>query len=82
VLAGLPALLWNPSAQVPVVTGGQLIFDITGTPNIPIAIESSTDVTATAWSPVATNVLENGLFHFLDPDWAHHQDRFYRIRWP
>jgi hypothetical protein len=63
------------------VQNGQFGFNITGTPNIPIVVEASTDLANPVWTPLATMTLTNGLVYFSEPVQTNSQSRFYRIRW-
>jgi hypothetical protein len=85
VYDGLPAVLWNPQAQTGDgnfgVQANQFGFNITGTPDIPIVVEASTNL-SNAWVPLQSVSLTNGLFYFSDPQWTNYPDRFYRIRSP
>jgi hypothetical protein len=80
--ADASARLWNPKAKTPTVLDNQLTFDITGTKNIPIVVEASTNLASGTWVALQTATLTNGLLHFTDPDWITHPTRFYRIRSP
>ncbi len=80
--ADAPARLWNPKAKTPTVLNNQFTFDITGTWNIPIAVEASTNLASGTWVHLQTSTLTNGLLHFTDPDWITYPARFYRIRSP
>jgi hypothetical protein len=81
-----PALLWNPQAR----SGGpnfgvrtnRLGFDITGTANLPIAVEAGTNLASPSWVVLASCTLTNGSVYFSDPDWTKYPARFYRIRSP
>jgi BspA type Leucine rich repeat region (6 copies) len=82
---GRPALLWNPQART---TGGgfgvqqnQFGFNIAGTPDIPLVIETTSDL-GTAWVTLQTCRLTNGSLYFGDPQWKDYSGRFYRIRSP
>ncbi len=83
---GLPAVLWNPLIQAGDASFGvrsnQFGFDITGTTNIPIVVETSANLAGPVWTPLQTLTLTNGLFHFSDPQWTNYSWRFYRISSP
>ena len=85
VSSGIPTTLWNPQAQTSDggfgVQTNQFGFNITGTTNIPIVVEASTNL-AGAWVPLQSVSLTNGSFHFSDPQWTNYPGRFYRIRSP
>jgi hypothetical protein len=78
-IAGSPALLWNPTLQSLNVQSNQCSFDITGTTNIPIVVEATTDLSSGTWDPLQTCMLTNGLLHFTDSTFRNHPTRFYRI---
>jgi hypothetical protein len=83
---GRPVVLWNPSIQTTNTSFGvrtnRFGFNITGTANIPIVVEASTNLAAAAWVPLQTCTLTNGLLYFSDPGWTSHPARLYRIRSP
>jgi hypothetical protein len=83
---GLPAVLWNPQA----LTGdggfgvrqNRFGFNISGTPDIPLVIEGSDDVSGRSWVELQSCTLTNGLIYFRDAQWTNYPSRFYRIRSP
>jgi hypothetical protein len=79
-------MLWNPQAQTGDGSFGvrqnRFGFNITGTPDIPLVVEASTDVAAQAWIALQSSTLTNGLIFFNDPQWTNYPGRFYRIRSP
>jgi hypothetical protein len=81
----VPALLWNPQAQTGDgyfgVQSNQFGFNITGTTNIPIVVEASTNL-GSGWVALQSVTLTNGLFYFSDPQWTNYPNRFYRISSP
>jgi hypothetical protein len=83
---GRPAVLWNPLVQTSDASFGvrtnRFGFTITGTPNIPIVVEATTNLANPAWTPVGTNTLIGGSSYFSDPNWTNYPGRFYRIRSP
>jgi hypothetical protein len=85
-LGGRPAVLWNPLAQTNDSSFGvrqnRFGFNITGTPDIPLVVEASTNLAAPSWVPLQSFTLTNGSVHFSDPQWTNFPDRFYRIRSP
>ena len=85
-LDGLPALLWNPLMQAGNagfgLLGDQFGFDITGTANIPVMVETAADLANPVWSPLQTVILTNGLFHFKEPFQSNSLGRFYRLAQP
>jgi uncharacterized delta-60 repeat protein len=60
-------------------------FNITGSSNLVIVVEASTNLTN--WLPVSTNTLNtfigtNGSSYFSDSQWTNYHGRFYRLRSP
>jgi hypothetical protein len=84
--AGLSTKLWNPQAQTKDGSFGvrqnRFGFNITGTPDIPLVVEASTNLAAQFWLPVQNSMLTNGSIYFNDPRWTNYPGRFYRIRSP
>ena len=85
--SGLPsAILWNPQAQTSDgsfgVQANQFGFNITGTTNIPIVLEASTDLASPVWTPLLSCTLTNCSVYFSNPEWANYHNRFYRLRSP
>jgi len=76
------AVLWNPQAQTNDENFGvrtnQFGFNITGTADIPIVVEASTNLLG-PWVPLQSVSLTNGVFYCADPQWANYSGRFYRI---
>jgi len=85
-LAGRPAVLWNPQAQTKDGSFGvrtnKFGFNITGTTNIPIALEACADLANPTWVPLQNCTLTNGLLYFSDPDSTNYPARYYRLRSP
>jgi hypothetical protein len=83
---GRPTMLWNPKIQTAAGTFGMgtngFGFTITGTTNIPIAVEASTTLTSGSWITLQTYFLTNGSLYFSDPLWSNYPGRFYRLRAP
>jgi hypothetical protein len=81
-----PAVLWNPLAQTCDGSFGirtnHFGFNITGTTNIPIVLEASTNLTSSVWVPLQSGTLTNGSVYFCDSRWTNYSSRFYRIRAP
>jgi hypothetical protein len=83
---GIPAVLWNPLVQA----GGENFgvqndrfgFDITGTPNIPIAVQACSDLAGGGWSALQSMTLTNGSVHFSETMQTTNSCRFYRINPP
>jgi hypothetical protein len=64
------------------VLSDQFGFTITGTPNIPIVVEASTNLKGASWTPLRSCSLTNGSIYFSDPQWTNYPNRFYRLRSP
>jgi hypothetical protein len=83
---GRPTALWNPQVQTsdPTfgVTPSGFGFTITGTTNVPIVVEASTDLAGGTYLPLQTCTLTNGFLYFIDGQWTNYRARFYRIRSP
>jgi hypothetical protein len=81
-----PAVLWNPQFDTGHNSfGGDEIgfgLPITGTADIPIVLEATTDLSDSTWVPLLSCTLTNGSLELRDPAWAVHPNRFYRIRSP
>jgi hypothetical protein len=63
------------------VRTNQFGFNLTGTTNIPVVIEASTNL-AGAWTTLQSLQLTNGTVYFSDPQWTNQSQRFYRFRAP
>lgn len=83
---GLPALLWNPQANLTNGNFGvhtnRFGFDIVGTTNIPIVVEAVGSLLGSGPTQLLSGNLTNGSIHFSDPQWTNFPGRFYRIRSP
>ena len=83
---GVTTKLWNPVMQTSGASFGvkmaQFGFDVTGTANIPLVIEASTNTAIRSWVALQNCTLTNGSIHFNDPQWTNYPSRFYRIRSP
>lgn len=82
----LPTALWNPKVQSGDSSFGMRMnrfgFNITGTADIPIAIEASDDLAAGSWVLLESSRLTNGAIYFSDNGGTNYARRFYRIRSP
>lgn len=61
------------------VRTNQFGFTITGTSNLVIVVEASTNLAGPAWYPLQTNTLAGGSSYFSDPQWSNYSARFYRL---
>lgn len=86
VFGGLPALLWNPQAQINEndidLRTTPFGFDIVGTPNIPVVVQACTNFDSGAWVSLGSLSLTNGSCHFTDPQRTSSLCRYYRLRAP
>jgi hypothetical protein len=80
--SGRPTMLWNPEPQRIAVQTNGFGFTITGTTNIPIVVEASTNLQGGSWTALQTCTLTNGSIYFSDPQWTNYPGRFYRLRSP
>jgi hypothetical protein len=84
--AGQPAELWNPEAQTSDGSFGlranHFGFNITGTSNLVVVVEASTNFSSPVWQPVQTITLTAGSAYFSDPQATNGSGRFYRLRSP
>lgn len=81
IYAGRPTLCWNPivgTVTAPSTTPFSCL--IAGTPDIPVAVEATTNLLAGGWERLLiTNIPPDSAFTFNDPDAAAHPARFYRV---
>lgn len=84
--SGRPALLWNPqianSGPSFGVRTNRFGFMITGTSNLVVVVEATTNVVKTNWVAVGTNTLTTGQSYFSDSKWTNYPARYYRLRSP
>lgn len=84
--SGRPTMLWNRRLQTIDAAFGvrsnQFGFNITGTSNLVIVVETTTDLAGRIWYPLQTNTLNGGSLCFSDPQWMNYPMRFYRLRSP
>lgn len=80
-LAGRPAVFWNPEfAGARVSAGGSgFVFRVVGSPDIPVAVEATTNLLGGAWLLLQTNRLSAGSLDISDPDFTNCPSRFYRV---
>jgi hypothetical protein len=82
---GWPTALWNPQVQTAAnrnfgIRTNRFGFDLTGTTNIPVVVEASTNLQE--WTPLFSGSLTNGSVYFADSQWTNYPQRFYRVRSP
>ncbi len=80
--AGSPSVLWNPLIEGAGVQNNQFGFNITGTINIPIVVETCINLTNPVWTPLTNVTLTNGSVYFSDPEWTNYRVRYYGIGFP
>jgi hypothetical protein len=84
--AGLGAVLWNPLIKTGDPGFGahnnQFEFNITGTSNLVVVVEASTNLANPVWTPLQTATLTNGLFNFSDSQRTNYHARFYGLGFP
>ncbi len=81
-LGNAPTTLWNPLAEAPGVRSNRFSFTVTGTANIPVVVEATTNLANNSWVPLQSSTITNGSVYFSDPAWKSYWLRWYRIRWP
>jgi hypothetical protein len=85
-LSGAQVILWDPVIETNDkgfgIEPGGFGFNISGTPDIPIAVETCTNLSAPVWVQVHICALTNGVVHFEDPGWTNYSRCFYRVQWP
>lgn len=62
-------------------------FDITGSSNLVILVDTCTNIAYPAWTPIGNNlgnsfISSNGTYYFKDLDWTNYQSKFYRFHSP
>lgn len=78
----MPSVLWNPILQSAGFQNNEFIFKVTGTPNIPIQIAATTNLSAEMWTVLQTCTLTNGSIQFSDPGSSNNPSRFYTVQFP
>jgi hypothetical protein len=88
-ISGRPTVLWRPPNLLILTTSPSFglqpygfRFSITGSSNLLVVVETSSNFADGTWSPIATNTLTYGLSYFSDPQWTNYPSRFYRLRSP
>jgi hypothetical protein len=79
-----PTVLWNPQVQPGSfgIRSNQFGFNITGSSDLVIVIEATTNLANPIWYPLQTNTLNGSTLTFTDPQWTSYPSRFYRVTWP
>ena len=83
---GIMAVLLNPQVQTSGASFGvrtnRFGFNITGSSNLVIVVEASTNLANPVWIPLQTNTLNGSQVYFSDPQWTNYHGRFYRLSSP
>jgi hypothetical protein len=81
---GVGEVLWNPQVQSGSFgfQSNQFGFNVTGSSNLVVVVEASTDLANPNWLPLQTNTLTGSPLYFSDPNWTNYGSRFYRVTWP
>ena len=66
----------------PSMVSGNFQFGMTGPVNVPIVVQTCTNLANPAWIPLTTNTLNNGTNYFTDAQWTNYPCRFYRVSTP
>jgi hypothetical protein len=82
----IQTVLWNPPVVAnngnPGTPGNPFGFTITGSTNLPVLVEASTNLADGTWIPVQSCIITNGSFYFTDPAWTNYPSRFYKVVLP
>jgi hypothetical protein len=80
---GVPTALWLPALQFNGIdlTGRSngFGFNINWASGQTVVVEACTNISQSAWIPLATNTLSNGINNFADAQWHDYPARFYRV---
>lgn len=78
-----PTALWNPTVPPDSIgmPTNRFGFNITGTANLPVVIEASTNLLG-GWEVLQSLRLTNGVVYFSDPQSGNYPQRFYRLSAP
>lgn len=85
-LHGVPALVWNPviqtSAASPAIVNTNFGFTITGTSNLYVSVQGTTNLASGPWQTLQTITLTNGSVNFSAPADASTPGAFFRLSTP
>jgi hypothetical protein len=85
-LDALSTVLWNPQQQTRDGSfgflGNRFGFNISGTTNIPIVVEATTNLNSGKWTQLQSCTVTNGSIYFSDTKGTNFPKQFYRIRSP
>ena len=74
--------LGAPQVSCPVLLSNQIGFTITGTTNMPVAVEACTNLANPGWFLLQICTLTQGSVYFSDPQWTNYPACLYRVRSP
>lgn len=80
-----PAVLWNPTITTAHnfgIRSNRFGFNITGTADLPIVVETTSNLAGSVWIPLLSSLLTNGSVYFSDAQWTNYPKRYYRVRSP
>jgi hypothetical protein len=79
-------VMWNPQIQMEGASFGVLNnrfgFNITGTNNFVVVVETCTNLARPVWTILQTVTLTNGSYYFSDPEWTNYPSRYYGLGLP
>ncbi|MCX6895469.1 MAG: leucine-rich repeat domain-containing protein [Verrucomicrobia bacterium] len=82
----IPAVLWNPQAQINDANFGvqtnQFGFNVSWASGQTVVVDGCTDLANPVWTPLQTNTLTGDAFYFSDSQWSNYPARLYRLRSP
>ena len=81
-LGGRPVVLWNPTFAEVTPVAGTISCTVTGTPDIPVSFDVTTNLLGGAWTRLYVTNLTAGALDFRDLDFTSFPVRFYRISGP
>ncbi|HZM05784.1 MAG TPA: leucine-rich repeat domain-containing protein [Candidatus Saccharimonadales bacterium] len=85
-VTAITPVLWTPQVQESGISLGvrsdQFGFNIIGTNNFTVVVETCTSLAGHVWTPLQTNTLANGSYYFSDPQWTNYGSRFYQLSMP
>jgi hypothetical protein len=73
---------WDPNPFQTGIRNNEFAFDIEGSGDFSVAIETTSDLNNPEWTSLGTLTLDGGTATFSDPDSGSHPARFYRFRLP
>lgn len=77
-----PAVLWNPDFDSITFSNGITTCMVRGTPDIPVSIDTTTNLLTGVWTRLAVCTITNETISVTDTNAIHCPSRFYRISTP